>query len=66
MISFKKALCALSLGIGLSTSLNVWAVKADCALCEAWRDKCEAGDEHSCFLWDYNYCGIVIATTCPP
>jgi hypothetical protein len=64
MISFKKALCALSFGIGVSASLNAWAIEPDCGLCMWWAERCDAGIEHSCFLWDYHNCGAVVTQTC--
>ena len=64
MVSFKKALCALSFGIGLSASLNAWAIKPDCAVCKTWYDQCAAGDQYSCDRWDMNACSVIVSG-CP-
>jgi len=47
MISIKKAIFALGLGIGLSASLNAWAMPG-CLACESFANKCLAGDQAAC------------------
>lgn len=56
MISFKKAFCALSFGIGLSASLNAWAIEPDCDVCAGWYQACENGDARSCSRYDSMGC----------
>lgn len=58
MISLKKGLCALSFGIGLSISLNAWAIEPDCGVCAGWYTKCAAGDATSCSRYDFYDCSI--------
>jgi len=47
MISFKKAVFALGLGIGLSTAVTAWALPG-CDSCKYMGEQCEAGDQTAC------------------
>lgn len=64
MISLKKALCVLGVGLGLGFSMNSWAIKPDCGLCAAWKESCEAGDSLSCRRFEELNCFTVLAY-CP-
>lgn len=56
MISFKKALFALSLGIGLSASLSVGAAPG-CTNCRAMGIQCLAGNQTYCDSFERYGCG---------
>ncbi len=47
MISFKKAVFALGLGIGLSAAVNAWALPG-CDACQYMGEQCVAGDQTAC------------------
>jgi hypothetical protein len=47
MISFKKALLALSIGIGLSTAMSVGAAPG-CSSCKSMGEQCAAGNQAYC------------------
>jgi hypothetical protein len=55
MISFKKALFALGLGLGLSAGMNAWALPG-CSSCEYMGNQCVAGDATACYNFDRLYC----------
>jgi hypothetical protein len=58
MISFKKAIFILGVGIGLSAAVNAWAYPA-CSTCEGWRLDCQDGNATACANYNqfrcYNY-----------
>ncbi len=47
MISFKKALLALSIGIGMSTAVSVGAAPG-CSSCKSMGVQCAAGNQTYC------------------
>ena len=47
MISFKKALFALSFSLGLGYSLSAWAFPSQ-ETCQSFLDECRAGDQFNC------------------
>lgn len=49
MISLKKALFALSFGVGIAASMNAWALPS-CQTCKDWEAACAAGDTNACTL----------------
>ncbi len=51
MISFKKAIFALGLGLGLSAGVSAWAAP-DCVTCEYMRLDCEAGSASACTTYN--------------
>jgi hypothetical protein len=57
MFSFKKALFALSIGIGLSAGANAIEIP-DCQTCEAWMQDCLAGDQATCDAYNKARCNI--------
>jgi hypothetical protein len=57
MISLKKALLALGIGIGLSSAAYAW-VPPDCETCQTYLADCQAGDRASCDLYNNGRCGI--------
>jgi hypothetical protein len=57
MISFKKALFALGIGIGMAGAAQAW-VPPDCFTCQTYLADCEAGDRAACDLYNKGRCGI--------
>jgi hypothetical protein len=57
MISIKKALFALSFGMGLAYALPA-AAAPDADTCQAWVDECHAGDANACYQFNRlaSYC----------
>ena len=51
MVSFKKALFALSFGIGLAYALPA-AAAPDADVCRAWVEDCHAGDANACYQFN--------------
>jgi hypothetical protein len=51
MFSFKKAVFALGLGIGLSFAMNVGAAPG-CLSCQNMGNLCDAGDEDACYHFE--------------
>jgi hypothetical protein len=51
MISFKKAIFALGLGIGMAAGVNSWAAPG-CSSCQYMGNLCAAGDQGACANFD--------------
>lgn len=51
MISFKKALLALSIGIGMSATMSVGAAPG-CESCKSMGEQCAAGNQAYCDNFD--------------
>ena len=66
MISFKKAVFALGLGIGLSTAMTAWVLPG-CDSCRGMDEQCMADDQTACDTFDRLHCarfGAPGAITC--
>lgn len=57
MISFKKALLALGIGIGMAGAAQAW-VPPDCVTCQTYLADCWDGDRAACDLYNNGRCGI--------
>jgi len=57
MISFKKAVFALGLGIGLSAAMNAWALPG-CTSCRSMGIQCAAGNQTYCNSFDRYGCAM--------
>jgi hypothetical protein len=65
MISFKKALLALGIGIGMAGAAQAW-VLPDCETCQVYLEDCQNGDRAACDLYNNGRCGINYPTNyCP-
>lgn len=51
MISLKKAILALGIGIGVSTAMTGWAAPG-CNSCQSMGEQCAAGDLNACNNFD--------------
>jgi hypothetical protein len=56
MISFKKALLALGIGIGMSAAMSVGAAPG-CSSCKSMGEQCVAGDQSACYHFNQLGCG---------
>jgi hypothetical protein len=66
VISFKKAIFALGLGIGMAAAMNSWAAPG-CLSCLNMSQQCEAGDQNACHYFEQLGCaryGDVGAISC--
>ena len=66
MISFKKAVLALGIGIGMSAAMTSWAAPG-CEACLGMAQQCEAGNQTSCANFDRLGCarfGVPGAISC--
>lgn len=57
MISLKKAVFALGLGIGLAASMNAWAYPG-CVPCKVYGERCLAGDNSYCRIFSGQGCMV--------
>jgi hypothetical protein len=65
MISFKKALLALGIGIGMAGAAQAW-VLPDCETFQVYLEDCQNGDRAACDLYNNGRCGINYPTNyCP-
>lgn len=61
MISMKKGMYALLLGIGLSASVSTWAF-GGCDFCRSAYQACQAGDQASCNRYEWQKCDAYYPT----
>jgi hypothetical protein len=63
MITLKKAIFALGLGIGMAAGVNAWAAP-NCETCESFRLDCAAGDANASYQYNRLRCYYYAPGSC--